>query len=121
MDVLVLSGRIDSSEIPALCARGGTLARRARPPVVYCDVGGVTHADAVCVEALARLQLTIKRLGRELRLLHAGEDLKELIDLVGLCGAVRFAELGLEPGGEAEQGEHPCRVEEETDPADPSL
>lgn len=121
MDVLVLSGRIESSDIPALCARAGSLARRGAPAYVYCDVGAVAHPDAVCVEALAQLQLTVKRLGRELRLLHAREELKELINLVGLCDAVRCAGSGVEPGGQAEQREHPGGIQEEADPADPSL
>lgn len=50
---------------------------------MVCDV---THlrSDAVSIDALARLQLLAKHYGREIRLRHAHEDLKGLIELMGL-------------------------------------
>jgi anti-anti-sigma regulatory factor len=42
------------------------------------------HADAVVVDALARLRLTAHRLGRHMRLRHVSPELRELIDFAGL-------------------------------------
>lgn len=52
--------------------------------VVYCDVGSAP-ADAQTVEELARLQLAIRRCGYEMRLRGASEELRGLIELMGLA------------------------------------
>jgi ABC-type transporter Mla MlaB component len=52
---------------------------------VACDVGGIAHADAVAVDALARLQLTARRCGRHVRLRNASCVLRELVAFAGLC------------------------------------
>jgi ABC-type transporter Mla MlaB component len=77
-----ISGPISRADLPGLCARvcaalGGssTLAR--------CDVAGV-EPDAVCVDALARLQLAARRRGCRVRLENASPALLELVDLMGL-------------------------------------
>jgi len=51
--------------------------------VIECDVAGV-DADAVAVEALARLQLEALRRGCRARLLNASPELLELVALAGL-------------------------------------
>jgi hypothetical protein len=70
-----------------------------RPSTIVCDVGALAP-DAAAVDALARLQLTTKRLGYEIRLRNASVDLQDLLDFVGLrdvlCG---------EAGGQAEERE----------------
>jgi hypothetical protein len=50
-------------------------------------------ADAVTVDALARLALALRRSGFRLRLLHASAELLELIEFMGLAKA-----LGVQTG-----------------------
>ncbi len=55
--------------------------------VVVCDVGALP-ADLLTVDALARLELTARRLGREIRVASASPELLGLLGLVGLAGVV---------------------------------
>jgi ABC-type transporter Mla MlaB component len=48
-----------------------------------CDVTGIV-ADAVTVDALARLQLAARRHRCRIRLLNASEELRDLIAFMGL-------------------------------------
>jgi gamma-glutamyl:cysteine ligase YbdK (ATP-grasp superfamily) len=79
-----------------------------------CQVGGL-DADAATLDLLARLQLSARRLGIEVRLLDATPELRELVAFAGLTGALPF-----EPGREAEQREEPLGVEEEGQLDDPA-
>jgi anti-anti-sigma regulatory factor len=63
--------------------------------------------DIATVDALARLQLTARRLGWRLRLRNVSVELGELIELAGLTGV-----LGVEPVGQPEEGEVTLDVEE---------
>ena len=74
---------IDRSDLPALCDRVCALLDESRADVALCDVTGV-EADAVTVEALARLQVAARRHGCLVRLRHASEELCELIAFMGL-------------------------------------
>jgi len=60
------------------------------------------------VDALARLQLSLRRRGTRLRLLDPPPELAELIRFAGLAEA-----LGLEPGRQPEEREERLGVEEE--------
>jgi hypothetical protein len=51
--------------------------------VVYCDVSRAP-ADAQTVDGLARLRLAIRRCGYDMRLRGASDDLRGLIELMGL-------------------------------------
>jgi hypothetical protein len=83
-------------------------------------VGELTDADLETVEALARLQLTARRMGGEVWLRRASVELRDLLHLAGLEAVVPCpAPLALEARGQAEHREEPRRVEEEGDPADP--
>jgi ABC-type transporter Mla MlaB component len=96
---------------PAMVRRGAELV---------CDVGGLAHADAATVDALARLQLAARRLGWSIRLRNASDELRELLELMGLGEVVPCCpELPLGVRGQTEQGEQPGGVEEEGHPADP--
>jgi anti-anti-sigma regulatory factor len=68
------------------------------------------------LDALARLQLTARRHGCEIRLVGVSPELRELIAFAGL-----EAVLPVEPGGEAEQREERVGVEEERDFLDPPV
>jgi len=93
--VFVLRGPIANADVPALCERARVLLESCEPDLVACDVEGLVDPDAVTVDALARLQLIARRLGRRVRFLHACGELEELLGLMGLgdvlpCGpAVR--------------------------------
>jgi ABC-type transporter Mla MlaB component len=85
--VLVVSGSIRPAAVSGLCRRARRLllgAGEAR--FVYIDVGALADIDAVTVEAVARLQLTVRRLGRRLRLRSASAELTTLASLMGLAG-----------------------------------
>ena len=115
--LFVLDGPIDRAGIPALCERVRALLEEGHGEVVICDVGEVVDPDAVAVDALARLHLTAKRLGYRLHLLDTGEELRDLLDLMGVADV--FARLPLESRGEAEQREQVLGVEEERDSGEP--
>ena len=77
------------------------------------------RADLALVDALARLQLTARRLGCSIRLRNPGADLLELLELVGLADLLAAASpSGLQCCGHAECGE---QLDEEgvVDPGDP--
>lgn len=92
---------------------------RSRAGTIVCDVGSLTDLDFGTVDALARLELAARRLGRRLRLVRASPELRELLGLAGLQDVVRCAEpLRLEARGQAKGREEASGVEEERDPAD---
>lgn len=92
----VLAGPIDRADIPVLCDRfraavqaDGGDERDGRP--VTCDVAGLSGPGAATVEAvdaLARLALTARRLGRRLVLHGTADDLRDLLVLTGLAEVV---------------------------------
>ena len=86
-----LPAHVDRAEIPGLCGRLRVLIASVAADQIVCDVGAVVGPDAVTVDALARLQLTARRSGHEIRLTHASPELKELLDLVGLAAVIRSA------------------------------
>ena len=84
-----------------------------------CDVAALGEPDATTLEALARLQLTARQVGRRLCFRGARRELREVVELSGLdsvllCGVPSAAEVG----GQAEQGEQASGIEEERDPDD---
>jgi anti-anti-sigma regulatory factor len=110
---------IARAEIPALSERARRLMEGVGADRLICDVGAITSPDAVTVDALARLQLTARRLGRHIRLEHASPQLRELLAFVGLSEVLPFSgRSGLEARGQAEEREQRGGVEEEGDPGD---
>jgi ABC-type transporter Mla MlaB component len=75
-------GPIARADLPGLCDRVCTLLASGAG-VALCDVSGVA-ADAVTVEALARLQLAAQRRGCQVRLRNASTELLELVAFMGL-------------------------------------
>jgi ABC-type transporter Mla MlaB component len=113
--VLPIEGPLARADLHALCDRARAALAGSDATVLLCDLGTGVPPDAVTVDALARVQLTAKRLGRGVRLRHASKELQALVGFVGL-GSV----LQLEAGGEAEEREQGLRVEEERDLDDPA-
>lgn len=110
--VLVIDTAITPRDLPELCERVRALLAGAGSTVV-CDVHALGRPDLGTVDALARLQLAVKRLGGSLRLRGATPELEGLLELTGLRQA-----LGLEMSGQAEQREQTLGVEEEADSGD---
>lgn len=69
---------------PGLDCEGGGRLADSEAPIVICDVGALSFADAAMVEGLARLALDARRLGCQLRIEHASRELCELIAFMGL-------------------------------------
>ena len=85
-------GPIARGDLPGLCDRVCAILGARRSAVAVCDVTGV-EADAVTVDALARLQLAARRHGCEVRLRNASPALLDLVELMGLTdvlGEERF-------------------------------
>jgi ABC-type transporter Mla MlaB component len=81
--LFTINGPIARPDLPGLYGRVCRLLERNRASVVYCDVEGVC-ADAVTVDALARLQLAARRHHCEIRVRGASKELRELIAFVGV-------------------------------------
>ena len=116
---LVLAGPIAHADIPALCARARTLLESGAADRLICDVRAVAHPDAVTIDALARLQLMARRLGSQIGLRNASDELQDLLDFVGLSGVLPLsARSRIEARRQTEEREVRGGVEEEGDPAD---
>jgi ABC-type transporter Mla MlaB component len=79
-----IRGPIARDDLPGLCDRVCALLGGAGAKVAFCDVLGV-EPDAVTVDALARLQLAARRHGCRVRLRHASDELRELVEFMGLA------------------------------------
>jgi ABC-type transporter Mla MlaB component len=79
-----IAGAIDRDGVPALCEQLLVLLARAGADVAVCDLAGVA-ADAVSVDALARLQLAARRQACRIEFRHASAPLRELIAFMGLA------------------------------------
>jgi ABC-type transporter Mla MlaB component len=119
---LGVNGRIDLADIPELCERARGLLGDDAADQLVCDVGAIVAPDAVTVDALARLQLTARRVGRRASVAHASAELRGLLTFMGLSDALPLSEQsGLQAGRQTEEREQRGRVEEERDPADPAI
>jgi ABC-type transporter Mla MlaB component len=74
-------GPIARADLSGLCDR--VCALLPAVAVAYCDVSSVP-ADAVTVDALARLQLAARRRRSVVRLRNASPQLRDLVELMGL-------------------------------------
>jgi len=115
--VLFLGGPLVRADLPALCARGRALLESSGADVLVCDVGALEEPDAVAVDAVARLQLTARRLGSRIWVRHASAD---LCALLGFTGLEEICSLRVDFEREAEEREEPLRVQEEGELDDPS-
>ena len=119
---LILAGRISPDDIPGLCSRARELLERCEHQLVVCDVGDIDQPDAVALDALARVQLAARRLGRRVRFSRACAELQELLALVGLDDILPCRPgSGFETRGQPEQRKQPGRIQEEGDPGDPAI
>jgi ABC-type transporter Mla MlaB component len=116
--VVVLGGPITGADIPDLCECVRILLKGSGAERAVCDVGGM-HPDAATLDVLARLQLTAHRLGCQIQLRRARDELQGLLALTGLSEVLPVVgALRLEPSGKAEERKQARGVEEEADPGD---
>lgn len=87
---VVLEGE---AEAAAFCERVCLLLEQTGADVVVCDVGALIEPDCGMVDTLARLQLSVHRLGRRMGLRHASPELLELLELAGLSDVIHDASL----------------------------
>ena len=76
-------GPIAREDLPGLCDRICALLERSGASVALCDVAGVA-ADAVTVDALARLALAARRHHCLIRLHGTSAALRDLVAFMGL-------------------------------------
>jgi ABC-type transporter Mla MlaB component len=116
--VLVIADPIADGDAAKLCERLRAVAQASGAEFIVCDVRALA-ADCRSVDALARLQLAARRLGRRIRLHRASHELEALLSFVGLAEVLGGAgTAGLCVGGrrrQAEEREEPRRVEERVD------
>ena len=108
-----VAGPIARADVPAICGHVAALLEATGADVALCDVAALP-ADAAAVDALARIQLSARRMGRRLEVRGAADDLLALLAFVGVAGA-----LGIEPWRQAEEREERLGVEEERELGDP--
>jgi anti-anti-sigma regulatory factor len=82
-------GPIRRADIDALCARVRRVAEASEVTLVICDVRDLGSPDGEALDALARLQLIARRMGREMRLRNASPELRDLLALAGLADVLR--------------------------------
>jgi ABC-type transporter Mla MlaB component len=78
-----VTGPIGRDDLPGLCDRVCALLAASGAAEAVCDVRGVP-ADAVTVDALARLQLAARRYSCRVELRNASRELLELVEFMGL-------------------------------------
>lgn len=77
-----------TGDVASLCARLASMPEISDADFVECDVSGLITPDAAMLDALARLQLTARRLGCEVRLRNVSDELHDLLVLAGLCDII---------------------------------
>lgn len=80
---LRIRGPLERAHLPGLFERTCALLAGGGIDLLLCDVGGVA-ADAVAVDALARLALAGRRAGAQVRLRGASGELMALVGFIGL-------------------------------------
>lgn len=108
------------SDLPGLFDRTCSLLDAGPTELLRCKVGGV-EADAVAVDALARLALAARRRGCRVHLWEASAKLLDLVELVGLADVIGAASLPVEPGRQPEQREDGPGAQEEGELGDPPV
>jgi len=80
----IVNGPVVRADLPGLYQRVCCLLEGSDAAVAFCEVQRV-NADAVTVDALARLQLAGRRRGCQVRLRGVSDQLRELVSFMGLA------------------------------------
>ena len=101
---IALAGRIGPDEADALATCVCARLAAGEPGPLGCDVARVEDPDMGTVDALARMALAARRLGRDVELRRARPDLRELLELAGLGDLAAEAgpqrDASTNPGGD---------------------
>jgi hypothetical protein len=90
--------------------------------LILCDVGAVVDPDVAAVEALARLRVATRRLGRRMHVQNASVDFEALLAFMGLGDVLPVrVDLRLEVVRQTEEREERLGVEEERELPDPAV
>ncbi|MGC0418837.1 STAS domain-containing protein [Embleya sp. AB8] len=127
--VLAVYAPLARTDVAGLCGRLLGLLREHSVDPFPCDVSALTPPDLAVIEALARLQLSARGVGRRIRLRGAGAELRDLLTLTGLDGILPAGPGRATPGDalhvecrrEVEQREEVQDVQERVDADDPPL
>jgi ABC-type transporter Mla MlaB component len=84
---LTITGPLERGDLPGLFARTCALLEGMGGDVLRCEVAGVA-ADAVSVDALARLALAGRRQGCQVQLCGCSAELRALVAFLGLAGVL---------------------------------
>lgn len=84
-------GPLARTDLPRLYERVCNLLARSGAALAMCDVTGIA-ADAVSVDALARLQLAARRHKCRIELRNASEELRDLVVFMGLEDVLAFGD-----------------------------
>jgi ABC-type transporter Mla MlaB component len=84
MTTFAIHGPIARDDLPGLYQRVCATLTHARGDLLICEVSDV-DPDAVTVDALARLGLAARKHGCQIRLRGATQELRELVDFMGLA------------------------------------
>ena len=104
-----------------LCQRLEAVIASSDAQLIVCDVAALAPS-AGAIEALARLQLTARRLQRRIRLQRASPCLQHLLEFVGLGDVIAVHDAsGGQRRRDAEQREHPLGIEKRVDRDDPPV
>jgi ABC-type transporter Mla MlaB component len=106
--VFALGDPLARAGLLSLCEHVREVLERGEADLAIYDLSALTDADAVAVDALARLQLTAQRLGCEIRIRNASGELRALLSFMGLSEV-----LSLEPGGKPEERKQRLGIEKE--------
>jgi ABC-type transporter Mla MlaB component len=81
---MAIRGPLERTDLSGLFARTCALLDAGSSDVLCCEVAGVA-ADAVAVDALARLALAARRRGCRVRMCGASAELSGLVAFLGLA------------------------------------
>jgi ABC-type transporter Mla MlaB component len=82
-----IRGPLARSDLPGLRDRVCALLEGSHATVALCDVSDI-RADAVAIDALARLQLAAHRHGCQVRLQRCTPELRDLVAFMGLASVL---------------------------------
>ena len=112
--VLVFGGPVTREDVPGLCDNVCALLQASDAELILCDVGAVVDPDVAAVEALARLRVATRRLGRRMHVRNASPDFEALLAFMGLGDVLPLrADLRLEVVRQTEERKERLGVEEE--------
>ena len=114
--VITIDDPVAGDDVVGRCVRVRDDLKGCTAERLVCDVAGVARPDASTLDLIARLALTARRLGRQMRLRDASAPLEDLLRFVGLADV---AELRVEAERKAEEWEEMLGVQEERDAVDP--